>query len=282
MQLVKIDSLSHMNLHFRDPEVFAESWIKRRSFALYKNTPRPSSAFFFICTDITASFIHDSGSTVTARRGDVVYIPEGTTYHVRISGAALGKTDTYTVNFRLFSEEGEPLSLSERISVLARVEDNALELRAASLGRAVRQIDGTAGETRNFLKINAAFYSLLDAIATAATEHSDPYYPIRIGAEALRAEWNKNEKIEKYAALCGISNAYFYRCFREWSGKSPVEYRNLLRLSHAEAMLRYTDMRVSEISDFIGFDDPFYFCRIFSRQFGSSPQKYRKAFREKD
>ena len=56
-----------------------------------------------------------------------------------------------------------------------------------------------------------------------------------------KAEKNR-EKIEKYAALCGISEAYFYRCFHKWAGKSPVEYRNLIRLSNAEAMLRYTDI----------------------------------------
>ena len=212
---------------------------------------------------------------MTVRRGDVLYIPAGAVYQTRMEGTSSGTLDTYTVNFSLYGADGEELLLGNTITLLARARDDRLELRAAALERTVREIDGK----RNLLRMNAEFYALLDAVATAAANASDKYYPIRIGTEALRSEWNKNEPIERYAALCGVSNTYFYRCFREWSGKSPVEYRNLLRLSNAETMLRYPDMRIGEIAAFIGYDDPFYFCRIFSARYGASPQKYRKAFR---
>jgi AraC-like DNA-binding protein len=86
---------------------------------------------------------------------------------------------------------------------------------------------------------------------------------------------NKNEKIEKYAQLCSVSETYFYRCFKKWSGSSPIEYRNMLRLANAESLLRCTDMKIKEISKTVGLDDEFYFCRIFSENFGSSPKAYR-------
>jgi AraC-like DNA-binding protein len=121
---------------------------------------------------------------------------------------------------------------------------------------------------------------LLDLMAESSTQSNDAYYPIRKGIDALGEEWNKNERIEKYADLCGVSATYFYRCFRRWSGKSPVEYRNTLRLSNAESLLRCTDMRIGEISELVGFEDPFYFCRLFRERFGASPQGYRKRTRE--
>ena len=279
MRDITFSVLTHTRITFTDPEVFAESWMKRKSFALYKEMPRPTSALFFLCSAITATFLSEDAAPVVAHGGDVVYIPEGAQYYVRVSGGAGGKIDSYTVNFRLLDESGERLRLSPSIAVVAHAEesDSTFALRAAALERAVRQ-DGAA--SGNLLRTSAAFYSLLDAVAGAAEDRSDAYYPIRIGVEALRAEWNKNERIETYARLCGVSNAYFYRCFREWSGKSPVEYRNLMRLGSAETMLRYTDMAVAEISEFVGYDDPFYFCRIFTKQYGASPQNYRKAFRQ--
>ncbi|MBR2337229.1 MAG: helix-turn-helix transcriptional regulator, partial [Clostridia bacterium] len=91
-------------------------------------------------------------------------------------------------------------------------------------------------------------------------------------------EWNKNERIEKYADICGISAAHFYNCFRESFGKSPVEYRNSLRLSNAETMLKSTDMRIGEIAQAVGYEDPFYFCRVFTKKNGLSPKKYREKF----
>lgn len=280
MRELSLPALSSEELRFSEVEVFPESWAKRRAFTLYKETPRPTSALFIISTPVTATFLPEDGEGVTASRGDVVYIPEGSRYHVRIGGVSSGEIDTYTVNFRLYDLSGETLTLGGAIGVIAHVEDEALALRASALDRAIRQTGALGGHNR--LRISSAFYSLLDAIVTASPDGSGGYYPIRIGVEALRGEWNKNRPIGEYAALSGVSDAYFYRAFREWSGKSPVEYRNLLRLSNAETMLRYTDMRVSEISEYVGFDDPFYFCRVFARHYGASPQKYRKAFRAEE
>lgn len=277
LKIISLTALTDAEVRFGEIEVFPESWAKRRAFTLYKESPRPTSALFLLASPVTASFTETSGGTVTARRGDVVYIPEGAEYHVRVGGAPSGAVDTYTVNFRLSDVSGEPLSLGTSITVLSHTEDDVPALRAAALDRAVRQTDALGRQNR--IRVSAAFYSLLDAILSTAAEEAGSYYPIRVGVEALRSEWNRNEHIGKYAALSGVSSAYFYRAFREWSGKSPVEYRNLLRLSNAETMLRYTDMRVSEISEYVGFDDPFYFCRVFAKHYGSSPQKYRKAFR---
>ena len=94
--------------------------------------------------------------------------------------------------------------------------------------------------------------------------------------EALRQNWNKNDKIDEYAALCGMSPGYFYNVFKKWSGKSPVEYRNLLRVSNACSMLARTDMPISEIAALVGFSEQFYFCRVFRKITGLSPLEYRK------
>ena len=132
----------------------------------------------------------------------------------------------------------------------------------------------------DYVKIKNAFYALLDAAAASEPELPAEYYPIRAGVEAIKREWSKNEKIERYAQMCDISAAYFYRCFRKWCKKSPVEYRNSIRLANAEALLRATDMPINEISNIVGYDDPFYFCRLFTKKNGISPQKYRRSVRE--
>ena len=127
--------------------------------------------------------------------------------------------------------------------------------------------------------IRANSFLLLDMISESASQCRDFYYPIRKGVEAFSNEWNLNEKIEKYAEICGMSETYFYRCFRNWSGISPIEYRNTLRLANAESMLRCTDMKINEIATTVGFEDPFYFCKLFSRKYGASPKNYRNTMR---
>lgn len=279
MKSVSISELCQMNLSFSDLEVFPEAWIRRKKSTLYKRIPRPSCALFFVCSDIQASFYEKNVCTVTAQKGDIVFIPRGICYHVETEFESQQTQLTYTVNFRLFDQEHQEIFLSDAITVLTKTTDPLLELHAKRLSDAVRGMDSQSPEGgKNLLKIQALFYTLLDAVVQSAAEYSEIYYPIRKGVAALFAEWNQNEKMEKYAQLCGVSNSYFYQCFRKWSGKSPNEYRNQIRLTNAETMLRHTDMPISAVSEAVGFSDSFYFCRIFSRHYGMSPQKYRQMF----
>ena len=277
MRRIDWKELCHTDCDVRDLEIFPESWTKRHDFFLYANQPRPCAALFLVCTDIRVTFFLSSGEAVSACQGDAVWIPAGLCYRVHVEKGNQNRINTYTLNLRLLDETGEELALSDTITVVAHYTDELPELHLRSLSDAVHRAESPTGR-RNRLKIKAEFFALLDALATSATQKNGGYYPIRAGVEALQREWNRNEKIEKYAALCGIGEAYFYRCFREWSGQSPVEYRNRIRLSNAKTMLRRTDMRIGEISETIGFEDPIYFCRIFSKQFGLSPQNYRKKY----
>lgn len=170
--------------------------------------------------------------------------------------------------------------MSDQIMLLAHDRNRILETYIKSLNFELHN-EMNNREKCNWLKIQAAFFSLLAAVADTGTETDASYYPIRAGIAALENEWNQNRKIEEYANMCGVSKAYFYRCFKEWQKESPIAFRNRIRLSNAESMLCFTDMKIKEISEAVGFDDPFYFDRIFVRQYGVSPRKYRELKRRK-
>lgn len=273
MRQISFGELAHTDVFFGCPEVFPESWATRHSFSLYRDTPRPCAALFFVKTDIQVSFFPQNGSAVTATKGAVVYIPTGVCYHVEVQGGSSGTIDTYTVNHRLLDDHGEEILLNDAITVLCKRGEGRLELYFQKLDETVHRT--AEGTVEDLLAARAAFYGLLSATVAAGADQNQSYYAIRQGVEALRRDWNRNERIEVYAELCGVTPAYFYRCFRKWAGQSPVEYRNALRLSHAQAMLRNTDMQIREIAETVGFEDPFYFCRVFSKQFGQSPRQYR-------
>lgn len=280
MKRIPIEQIRYENADFEIADIFPESWMQRSEFSLYRDRARPCSALFFVCTDIEVAFHECDGQAVSARRGDVVFIPQGSCYYVRVSGKTGARIDSYTVNFRLLDGSGEELLLADRISVLTNRQDNLSDLHLKNLFDTFYRAEWVNGAaSRNLARIKGEFFLLLDLIAESASQCNDFYYPIRRGVEAFCREWNLNEKIEKYAQLSDVSETYFYRCFRRWSGSSPVEYRNLLRLSNAESMLRCTDMKIGEISETVGFEDPFYFCRIFAQKYGASPQKYRKWLR---
>ncbi|MBQ9783887.1 MAG: helix-turn-helix transcriptional regulator [Clostridia bacterium] len=278
MKTVPLSSLCYTDFDVCITDVFPENWMQRREFSLYKNRPRPASALFFVCSDRAVTFFpSDESPTLTARRGDIVFIPQGYRYYAQIDGENRKSIDTYTLNLHFLDEERADVLLSPHITVLAHRQDNHHELSLQRICDAFHRASPQAADKkRNLARAKGELLLLLDLIGAGTLQNDDFYYPIRRGVEAFCEEWNQNEKIEKYAQMSDVSVTYFYRCFRKWSGKSPVEYRNALRLSNAESLLRCTDMKIGEIARAVGYDDPFYFCRIFSDTHGTSPQRYRK------
>lgn len=277
MSVTNAWSLCRRDIDLEIEDVLRENWSQKKEFSLHKYKERPTSALFFVCSDVQVGFVSPDGTLLlTAGEGDAVFIPYGALYEARVLSSGGGVIDTYTVNLHFYSSEREEILLSEQISLVCHADASVYAMHLKALSDAFH---GATGGGQNWARSKAELLFLLDLIGNAASPREEFYYPIRRGADAMREEWALNEKIEKYAQMSGVSVTYFYRCFRKWSGKSPVEYRTSLRLSHAESLLRGTDIGVREISQSVGFEDPFYFCRVFEKTYGVSPRRYRTNLR---
>lgn len=65
-------------------------------------------------------------------------------------------------------------------------------------------------------------------------------------------------------------------CFGKTVGISPIQYLKNYRLEKAEEMIRFTDKKISEISELCGFQDKSYFTKAFREKFGKTPLCIRK------
>jgi AraC-like DNA-binding protein len=90
--------------------------------------------------------------------------------------------------------------------------------------------------------------------------------------EAYNTEINR-ETIErllhrKYEYLCQI--------FKKHSGMSIFTYVHHLRIQRAKYLLLHTKNDIRQIAESVGFQDPYYFTRLFKRMVHCSPTEYRK------
>jgi AraC-like DNA-binding protein len=94
------------------------------------------------------------------------------------------------------------------------------------------------------------------------------------------------ENIEKKLSLkdlsshFGYSESYFNRVFRKEVQFSPIDYFLHLKIERAAHLLLHTNLKINQISLKLGFDDPYYFSRLFKKIKGVSPKEYRKTFVE--
>jgi len=74
-----------------------------------------------------------------------------------------------------------------------------------------------------------------------------------------------------------LDRKYEYLCqvFKRYAGTTIVQYVHALRVQRAKHLLSSSDKSVGDIAEEVGFQDAFYFSRIFKRLEGLSPQQYR-------
>lgn len=76
------------------------------------------------------------------------------------------------------------------------------------------------------------------------------------------------------AKSVGCSEGYFYRLFKKRTGRTPVELLTEIRMQRAARLLRESAMQVGEVARQVGYDDPFYFSRLFRKRMGVSPSRF--------
>ena len=72
-----------------------------------------------------------------------------------------------------------------------------------------------------------------------------------------------------------INPSYVSQLFKKETGINYSEYLTKLRISYACELLKGTSLSVSEISEKTGYNDYFYFTRIFKKVMGKTPSQYR-------
>ena len=145
----------------------------------------------------------------------------------------------------------------------------------ASLLREIYQAYGTAlWET---MAMTGKLYLLLSYL----TEHADRRVQKRDAVDCAEAaadyiihHYAEPVTVEALADHLSVSHSSLYRKFVQRYQISPKRFLLEYRIDRASTLLATTNHSVQEISNSVGFDDPFYFSRVFKEIQGMSPRRY--------
>lgn len=90
---------------------------------------------------------------------------------------------------------------------------------------------------------------------------------------------NKPLQVAALAALAGMSPSHFTALFKRQTGCPPIDYFIRLRMRRACRLLEETALSVKEVAAALGYDDPFYFSRLFKAVNHTAPTEYRASRR---
>lgn len=96
-------------------------------------------------------------------------------------------------------------------------------------------------------------------------------------ARYIESNFNMKISLDQMANKLNLSKSYFCRIFKETMGVAPQQYIQNLRIEQAKLLLKSSPRSIVEISEFVGYDDPHYFSRIFRQYTGMTPREWKKS-----
>lgn len=129
--------------------------------------------------------------------------------------------------------------------------------------------------SETFIELKNAILSLIDLYKNEIkmrsmdlSERVDKY---------LSAHFHEKElTVQMVADDLGFVNTYLCMAYKKNCGKTVNQKLTELRIEKARELLCQTGYKLYEIADKVGYHDPQYFTKVFTKESGVSPRKYRE------
>jgi AraC family transcriptional activator of pobA len=149
----------------------------------------------------------------------------------------------------------------------------------ASLMREVgRSIPGHRAAVEGSL-LNLLVLALRHLPIDDATNHPAPGHQTMLVARyraLLDQRFRLRESVPQHAATLGVSESSLRAACARIASMSPASMLDHRAVLEARRALLYSNLSVAEVGYGLGFTDPAYFSRFFTRHAGCSPRRYRR------
>ncbi len=114
-------------------------------------------------------------------------------------------------------------------------------------------------------------------------ERSNPHSDDAIVAlqEWLHRHYEQEISMVKLAARFGMTVRTLHRRLKAACGQSPSDYLAQIRIENAKALLKGSNLSITEIAHHVGYSSAGHFAVVFRRHTGATPTLYRTQVRKK-
>ncbi|MGF1583822.1 MAG: AraC family transcriptional regulator [Bacteroidales bacterium] len=119
----------------------------------------------------------------------------------------------------------------------------------------------------------ASFFYINTYLASKGHQSSSP---VEQAVFFMQKNLHHSIKIKDIAEHVRLSESQLSKIFRNKTGSSPIDYFINLKMQEAIRLLSNRSLRIKEVAFKLGYDDPFYFSRIFTKHIGVNPGSFLK------
>jgi len=218
-----------------------------------------------------------AGESRVLRRGDMMIVPEFVPHSFGLAENC--RESSHFILHVLFELEAGPNPFTGFRSPFRSLRHPEVDLAFLTSVVALRAAHPEAA-------MRMARWKLLEWMVAGVEEgtYALPGLPVwderlRSALEFMRKNFRGNIGVPDLARAAHFSEARFRTVFRQAVGMPPGEYLARLRLLHATRRLARYEESLAEVAEKSGFSSASYFCNVFKKAFGSTPEAYRKYIR---
>lgn len=267
MNIIPIAKLKTYNYSVNVINALKQFWKASNSYTCI-GSPKEKNMLLYL-DGCSAQYSQKDGKCLTAESGNIIYTPINCEYSVKFYDFKTPSSNTIGINLFLYDETNTPFVLSDNIEIYVPDNENyrLLFSKANSCSNLINP---------NYGKMKSAAYDILSSLSDYYLPDSFGIYNIIApGIIAIDKDGGENLYIKEIADLCNISENYFRKLFKEYSGMSPTEYILQKKIHHAKTLLKYDNISAAEIAERLGFGDPSYFTKKFKKYTKMTPTEYR-------
>ncbi|SEN50383.1 AraC-type DNA-binding protein [Amphibacillus marinus] len=106
-------------------------------------------------------------------------------------------------------------------------------------------------------------------------EHGQDHHFLAKAIQYMNIHLASPLSLEEIAAALGVSASYLSQVFKQQLNQSPMAYLTELKMERACKFLRMEQLKIYQVAAKVGFQDPYYFSRVFKKVIGLSPKMFQ-------
>ena len=214
------------------------------------------------------AFYKVNGEYYEVNQGDLICIKQGSQRSATTD--ADNPMETFAINFRLYDIKGNDVELPFPLVSHIGISEELLYLYNELTLVWLKKSPGFEIEARALLLMILHIY-LKRFYYNINVQNIDSR--IQKTIRYILSNLHKPIKVEELARIAGVTTAYFGTLFKKYTGSSAKEYINKMKISNAENILLSGEFSVKDAAYKCGFEDIFYFSKLFKTIKGYPPSK---------
>lgn len=223
------------------------SVVRNANFVFPYNNGKPTCSFIFVVRGRLEYHFIETKKTILLSKDDVIFIPKNYSY---VTTYLDDNTKIQILNFD-FSDKVPPVFSQP---IYKKDPEVALVFNSFSFENMSKP-----------LFLASKIYELLYHVESKIITTPNKYLKLLPAIKEIQEFYFKNEKISYYANLCSMSEPNFRKLFKEYLGKSPIEYRNVIRMTNVKRLLASGEFKMNEIAYLVGFNNMAFFYEVYNK-----------------